>query len=81
VGAIFKWLAKGEITEDLEGSIANEKVKPGKAFGTVKTHKEGNPLRLITSCRCTAIENLSAFTDFYHPLLKITRSYFKKYPN
>ena len=35
------------------------------AFGNVKTHKEGNPLRLITSCCGTAIERLSAFTEFY----------------
>ena len=84
-----KWLARGEITEDLAGSIANENVKPGKAFGTIKTHKKGNPLRLITSCRGTAIENLSAFTDFYlkplsHALpsfIKDTTHLLQKYPN
>ena len=35
------------------------------AFGNVKTHKEGNPLRLITSCCGTAIERLSALTEFF----------------
>ena len=39
--------------------------KPGKAFGTIKTHKKGNPLRLMISCCGTAIENLSALTEFY----------------
>jgi hypothetical protein len=73
-----KWLSKGEITQHLAGSIANENVQPGKAFGTVKTHKEGNPLRLITSCRGTAIENLSAFTDFYlKPLSQALSSFIK----
>ena len=31
----------------------------------VKTHKEGNLLRLTTSCCGTAIERLSSFTEFY----------------
>ena len=35
-----KWLEEGQISED-------GKAKPGKASGTIKTHKEGNPLRLI----------------------------------
>ena len=43
----------------------NRKAKPGVAFGNIKTHKNDNPLRLITSCCGTAIENLSAFTEFY----------------
>ena len=45
--------------------VNNKKVNPGVAFDNVKTHKEGNPLRLITSCCGTPIENLSAFTEFY----------------
>ena len=45
--------------------VVNSKARPGKAFGTIKTHKEGHPLRLITSCCGTAIENLSALTEFY----------------
>ena len=39
-----------------------------------KTHKEGNPLRLITSC----CENLSAFTEFYlKPLAQNLPSFVK----
>ena len=60
---------KGKSTKILLiGLIVNNKAKLGKAFGTIKMHKEGNLLRLITSCftSCcgTAIENLSAFTKF-----------------
>ena len=52
--------------------------KPGVAFGNVKTHKESNPLRLITSCCGTAIERLSAFTEFYlKPLAQKLPSFVK----
>ena len=61
----IKWLAKGQISKDVADGVINRNAKAGKAFGTVKTHKEQNPLRLITSCRGTSIENLSAFTEFY----------------
>ena len=60
-----KWLDKGQISDDIAQWVVNGNAKPGKAFGTIKTHKEGNPLRLITSYCGTAIENLSAFTEFY----------------
>jgi hypothetical protein len=33
--------------------MINDDAQPGKAFGLIKTHKDGNPLRLITSC-CAA---------------------------
>ena len=60
-----KWLEKGHINEEIASWVINGSAKPGKAFGTIKTHKEGNPLRLITSYCGTAIENLSAFSEFY----------------
>ena len=50
-----KWLDKGQINEDIAQWVVNNNPKPGKAFGTIKTHKEGNPLRLITSCCGTSI--------------------------
>ena len=62
-------MEKGEINDNIKAWIIKEKVKPGKAFGTFKTHKEGNPIRLITSCCGTAIENLSAFAEYYLRLL------------
>ena len=60
-----KWLSKGQISQDIAMWVAISEPKPGVEFGNVKTHKEGNPLRLITSCCGTAIERLSAFTEFY----------------
>ena len=35
----------------------------GKLYGNVKTHKIGNPARVITSGCNTAIENLSIFVE------------------
>ena len=60
-----KWVRKGEISNQVANWIVNKEVKPGVAFRNIKTHKEGIPLRLIKSCCGTAIENLSAFTEFY----------------
>ena len=73
-----KWLEKGEINDNIKAWIIKGKVKPGKAFGTVKTHQEGNPIRLITSCCGTAIENLSAFSEYYlRPLAQELPSFIK----
>ena len=60
-----KWLEKGEIDDRTGRWLVNKDPKPGKAFGIVKTHKPGNPIRLITSGCGTAIKNLSALTDYY----------------
>ena len=60
-----KWLDKSEIDDRTARWLVNKGPKPGKAFGTVKTHKPGNPIRLITSGCGTAIENFSALTDYY----------------
>lgn len=73
-----KWLGKGQINEEFANWVINGNAKPGKAFGTIKTHKQRNPLRLITSCCGTAIENLSAFTEFYlKPLTQNLPSFVK----
>ena len=42
-------------------------------FGIVRTHKVGNPVRIITSGCGTAIENLSIFVEkcLYSEVLKI----------
>ena len=60
----MEWL-EDQINKEVANWVINSNAKPGKAFGTIKTHKQGNPLRLITSCSGTAIDNLSAFTEFY----------------
>ena len=73
-----KWLAKNQITKEIADWVINKEAKPGKAFGTIKTHKQNNPLRLITSCCGTAIENLAAFTEFYlKPLAQKQPSFVK----
>ncbi|XP_068756472.1 uncharacterized protein [Montipora capricornis] len=73
-----KWLQRREISPQVASWIVNRKAKPGVAFGNIKTHKKDNPLRLITSCCGTAIENLSAFTEFYlQPLARKQPSFIK----
>ena len=73
-----KWLHKGQIDQDSANWAVNSKARPGKAFCTIKTHKEGNPLRLIPSCCGTAIENLSTFMEFYlKPLAQKLPSFVK----
>ena len=73
-----KWLQRREISPQMASWIVNRKAKPGVAFGNIKTHKKDNPLRLITSCCGTAIENLSAFTEFYlQPLARKQPSFIK----
>ena len=60
-----KWINKGEIAESLLDCILNSKAKPGTHYGLIKTHKPGNPIRLITSEIGMAVENLSAFTEYF----------------
>ena len=73
-----KWHSEGQISDEIADWVTNIKPKPGTAFGNVKTHKVGNPLRLITSCCGTAIERLSAFTEYYlKPLSQNLPSFIK----
>ena len=75
-----KWFDKMQITKDIAEWICNAKPKPGVAFGNVKTHKPDNPVRLITSCCGTAIEKLSAFTEFYlKPLAQKSAFFCERY--
>ena len=73
-----KWLSEGQISQEIAEWVGCSKAKPGVAYGNVKTHKPNNPLRLITSCRGTAIERLSEFTEFYlKPLAQKLPSFIK----
>lgn len=73
-----KWLSEGQNSQEIATWITNLEPKPGVAFGNVKTHKRDNPLRLITSCCGTAIEWLSALTEFYlKPLSQNLPSFIK----
>ncbi|XP_022810516.1 uncharacterized protein LOC111347550 [Stylophora pistillata] len=73
-----KWLGKGEISPEVAKWVINKEARRGVAFGNMKTHKTGNPPRLITYCCGTAIKNISAFTEFYlQPLARKLPSYIK----
>jgi hypothetical protein len=74
-----KWLSECQISREISDWISSvEKPRPEVAFGNVKKHKIGNPLRLITSCCGTIIERLSAFTEFYlKPLAQKLPSFVK----
>ena len=64
--------------QDIVNGVVNNRAKPGKAFGKIKTQRDGNPLRLITSCCATAIDHLSAFTEYYlKPLAQKLPSFVK----
>ena len=41
--------------------LSNHQIARLEMYGLVKTHKEGNPVRVITSGCGTAIDNLSIF--------------------
>ena len=51
------------ISEKWKKFITVKDSTPGKMYGNVKTHKIGNPTRVITSGCNTAIENLSIFVE------------------
>ena len=51
------------ISEKWKKFITVKDSAPGKMYGNVKTHKIGNPTRVITSGCNTAIENLSIFVE------------------
>ena len=73
-----KWFSEGQISQEIATWVAILEPKQGVAFGNVKTHKEGNPLHLITSCCGMAIKTLSAFTEFYlKPLAQALPSFVK----
>ena len=59
------WIKKGEIAEPLLDCILNSEARPGTSYGLIKIHKPGNPIRLITSGIGTAVENLSAFIEYF----------------
>ena len=48
-------------------------VKSGKMYGMIKTLKESNPTRIVTSGSGTAVENLSVFVEkcLFPEVLKI----------
>ena len=51
-----KWIRKKAIPETVLKFVVNQKATPAKAKGLVKSHKEGNPTRLLLSGCNIAIE-------------------------
>ena len=47
----------------MEEIVTMKESTPGKIYGNVKTHKIGNPTRVIKSDCNTAIENLQIFVE------------------
>ena len=69
---------EGEIDETIYNFITNPRAKPGNVKGLIKAHKEDYPLRIITTACSSAIEHLSAFTEYYlAPLARKHPSYIK----
>ena len=58
-----KWFESGEIPKIWRDYVINIDAKPGKNATLYKTHKTGNPVRLLTSGCNTAIENLARFIE------------------
>ena len=58
-----KWYVAGEINKEWRDFAVNKDAKPGKNCTLYKTHKEGTPVRLLTSGCNTAIENLARYIE------------------
>ena len=70
---IEKWISQKAIDENWKRFTKPKYVKPGKMYGMIKTHKESNPARIITSGSGKAVENLSIFVEkcLFSEVLKI----------
>ena len=68
-----EWKRNGVLNDSWSRFIKPSNSTPGKMYGLVKTHKEGNPVRVITSGCGKAIENLSIFVEkcLYFEVLNI----------
>lgn len=58
-----KWVKKKEISNAWGEYVINNEAVPGKNATLYKTHKPGNPVRLLTTGCNSAIENLSRFVE------------------
>ena len=70
---IEKWISRKAIDEDWKRFMKLKDVKPGKKCRMIKTHKESNPVRIISSGSGTAVENLFIFIEkcLFPKVLKI----------
>ena len=60
---IEKWHTKNTLDNKWKSFITPVSSTAGKIYGNVKTHKENNPERIITSGFNTAVENLFIFVE------------------
>ena len=58
-----KWYSKCEISKEWKEFVINVDAQPAKNSTLYKTHKDGTPVRLLTSGCNTAIENLARFIE------------------
>ena len=73
-----KWEKADQIGEDVFKFACLSNAKPGNITGLIKSHKEGYPLCVVITGCGTAIENLSAFTEYYlSPLARQHPAYIK----
>ena len=62
---VDRWVNLKVLNEKWAKYIRSNYCKPGTMYGLIKTHKENNPARVITSGCGTAIEYLSIFVEKY----------------
>ena len=61
-----KWYRSGHLTEQERDFVTiNKHSTPGRIYGNVKVHKQGNPYRFILSGQGTAIENLGRWVEYH----------------
>ena len=60
---VEKWSQKNILDQKWKSYIQTECSISGKMYGLIKTHKNDNPARIITSACNTAIESLSIFVE------------------
>ena len=58
-----KWCVAGEISKEWKYYIHTENARPDKNVTLCKTHKPGNPVRLLISGCNTAIKHLSPYIE------------------
>ena len=65
MGGLKRWEDLKVLDKKLASYIKPSNSKPGTMYGLIKTHKENNPARVITSGCGTVVEFLSIFVENY----------------
>ena len=60
---VLKWHNKKALNDKWKLYIASHNSRPGKMYGNIKTHKNANPARVITSGCNAPVEHLSVFVE------------------